>query len=955
MKNFLKTPVEGKRGNQGYIPSWTQTCGTNPSINELLILLERWGFNIDWLNNPAIQEYAKAGFRFYEFLTKDNTSNDKSEEEFYFRDGDPDVEYWKARFEAVFRLNNTGAYLDQTYAPFGEVCPLPYYYSIGSVLRMDGGPVGNAFNWDNGAGGGAGYWYDVEPGEIIYNVTRGTFATIATWSLFNCTVTNAADIALWQNNDDMKVYSTKLDGKFKIEQGFTAVLDFNAYRDVFIHGSNSGDNLKFQICGRSWVIRGKKGPAQGTFNLFQDGVFLAVVDCTAGGAVYDQALYTFIPPTTITDNEEYVRKRHIIEIKPNGDGDIDIERIWVRNSRFSLTYHCASPQMYAPSLIPVAVALNDDDMFKTVMRATKNLINMNQLQGQSSDNLPWSSYLHYANKYTFKYSGVGSWEATNHSSNPTYQVFAGQPTNTASGFVGFALSMAYLGGKEYLSSAEKTILEDAILETCAFLKEGKYSFNVYTTNAALFHGLTFIAGHLINEERGTWVAQTAVLDGALNNVDRDFGVVDASNLGRGDILKVEDEYMAIDNIVGNTITAYRGIWGSGAVAHLSGTVATTQDYNTFAKILLYNMENGNVGGGDPFLRYVQNTGDDNTNLMYGEELPTETTLNNGGNLLAADTSVIVTSLEDIGITEDQVTVIDDSGGTPMTGLDVDSILWQVGNTIRYTFLGAPDLSTVAVGDRWVGTSAGIASNDGNFDITAIDDIAKHIDVTNPARANNADDEAPGSPCEGEVRGDLAFDMEIEKADSTWEVVRINHVNIGAETITDMSRSQDGSTAQAVLADGALVKRAMDWVYNRMIGSQFGMYYYFAKELGWTPTEIASCLTYAKGTYSFARQRVNFTTGTYDSIGGSRLPNGGANFATLAGLLNILKAMGEGWQGKDQGKLFDKFQVQELEEYHYLADAVRGASDDYNRELGNTILMLNISAPIVIALRENAGA
>jgi len=78
-------------------------------------------------------------------------------------------------------------------------------------------------------------------------------------------------------------------------------------------------------------------------------------------------------------------------------------------------------------------------------------------------------------------------------------------------------------------------------------------------------------------------------------------------------------------------------------------------------------------------------------------------------------------------------------------LDVDTIAWQSGNTIRYTFNTTPDLSRARVGDKMIIESATNASNDGVFEITDVNDGADWIEITNPNRTDATDDEATDSP------------------------------------------------------------------------------------------------------------------------------------------------------------------------------------------------------------------
>ncbi len=87
-------------------------------------------------------------------------------------------------------------------------------------------------------------------------------------------------------------------------------------------------------------------------------------------------------------------------------------------------------------------------------------------------------------------------------------------------------------------------------------------------------------------------------------------------------------------------------------------------------------------------------------------------------------------------------------------LDVDTILFQSGNTIRYTFNGTPDLSGVAVDDFLTVKLAGKTINNGTFKITTVNDGSDFIEVTNALRSDATDDEASDSPATGEVTDEL---------------------------------------------------------------------------------------------------------------------------------------------------------------------------------------------------------
>ncbi len=73
-------------------------------------------------------------------------------------------------------------------------------------------------------------------------------------------------------------------------------------------------------------------------------------------------------------------------------------------------------------------------------------------------------------------------------------------------------------------------------------------------------------------------------------------------------------------------------------------------------------------------------------------------------------------------------------------LDVDTIVWQSGTTVRISFNGTPDLSGVTIGDTYNTSGNGNTSNDGIFDITDVNDGSDYIEITNAARTDATDDE-----------------------------------------------------------------------------------------------------------------------------------------------------------------------------------------------------------------------
>jgi len=117
--------------------------------------------------------------------------------------------------------------------------------------------------------------------------------------------------------------------------------------------------------------------------------------------------------------------------------------------------------------------------------------------------------------------------------------------------------------------------------------------------------------------------------------------------------------------------------------------------------------------------------------------------------------------------------------TVATVLDTDTIVFQSGNTIRYTFNGSPDLSGVAVNDHLRIIDAGKTSNNGTFIITTVNDGSDFIEVTNTSRSDGTDDEASDSPATGTIT-DAAWDqtgngdwVEFDAANDTWSGITLD--------------------------------------------------------------------------------------------------------------------------------------------------------------------------------------
>ncbi len=123
----------------------------------------------------------------------------------------------------------------------------------------------------------------------------------------------------------------------------------------------------------------------------------------------------------------------------------------------------------------------------------------------------------------------------------------------------------------------------------------------------------------------------------------------------------------------------------------------------------------------------------------------------------------------------------------VTALDVDTIDFQNGHNggsiQRYAFNGTPDLSGVTKGMIAQISSSTNASNDGTFFIVAVSDANDTIDIHNPNRNDNTDDEATDSPSVVSIKPTKAV---VIKAHRIVE-------NSGAESGVRIYHDDDGTT------------------------------------------------------------------------------------------------------------------------------------------------------------------
>lgn len=83
-------------------------------------------------------------------------------------------------------------------------------------------------------------------------------------------------------------------------------------------------------------------------------------------------------------------------------------------------------------------------------------------------------------------------------------------------------------------------------------------------------------------------------------------------------------------------------------------------------------------------------------------------------------------------------------GTELSTLTVTDIEWQSGTTVRISFSGSPDLSSVTTDDYFVISTATNDTNNGRFLITAVNDGSDYVEIDNSDRPDATDDETPVS-------------------------------------------------------------------------------------------------------------------------------------------------------------------------------------------------------------------
>jgi hypothetical protein len=148
--------------------------------------------------------------------------------------------------------------------------------------------------------------------------------------------------------------------------------------------------------------------------------------------------------------------------------------------------------------------------------------------------------------------------------------------------------------------------------------------------------------------------------------------------------------------------------------------------------------------------------------------------------------------------------------TTGTAYDINTITWQSGNTIRIAFNGSPDLSAVAADDYFVTSGNANSSNDGTFQISAVNDGSDYIDIINLNRSDATDDEAT------DAIGTGYYTLE------EWDGVSKNmHVRFDGTSWISVTPSA-GYTCYDITSGNILIFNGTDWSTNITTSASGGL-------------------------------------------------------------------------------------------------------------------------------------
>ena len=160
--------------------------------------------------------------------------------------------------------------------------------------------------------------------------------------------------------------------------------------------------------------------------------------------------------------------------------------------------------------------------------------------------------------------------------------------------------------------------------------------------------------------------------------------------------------------------------------------------------------------------------------------------------------------------------------------DVESILWQSGNLIKYTFAGAPTMTAVAIGQYLLVHSDAKASNNGTFVIAIVG--SDYVTVINRSRSDNTDDVAAASTAVADICYPIEYAPAIEACSQDINAIRTfactkapGPVFFRNETITGATSGATGRVLITLTATGQMYYEPLTGVFQsgEVINGAFG--------------------------------------------------------------------------------------------------------------------------------------
>lgn len=157
---------------------------------------------------------------------------------------------------------------------------------------------------------------------------------------------------------------------------------------------------------------------------------------------------------------------------------------------------------------------------------------------------------------------------------------------------------------------------------------------------------------------------------------------------------------------------------------------------------------------------------------------------------------------------------------PSTYLTVSSIIWQSATKVRYSFSGSPDLSDLLLlmDQKTIYVEGAINSvHNGIFDIYAVNNVSKYIDIKNPLVTDNTNDEGAGATIttiaqffgfEQPTPTDLVTIVRVDRTEASWA---LGEIAIHFETVWDIVPSNIGKAWIGCLGHFPVLCKTIDTV------------------------------------------------------------------------------------------------------------------------------------------------